>query len=384
MSLREVLLDGSPGAALGLLRALREALDGSGPAVLPLNAQDQPLTDLRAGMAPGEPVEPGTAAVVVTSGSTGEPKGVVLSAAALTASAVATHDRLGGPGRWLLALPAQHIAGVQVLVRSILAGREPVVLRPGGFHAKAFTEAAADTLGDRGPHYTALVPTQLTRLLAAGGDALAALRGFDAVLLGGAATPDALRRRAIEAGVRVVTTYGMTETAGGCVYDGVPLTGVAVRIGAGGRIELAGPVLATGYRLRPRETAAAFAGGWFRTDDLGRVRADGTLEVLGRADDVINTGGVKVAAAAVERVLAAQPGVAEAGVVGLPDPQWGQRIAAVVVPSTVDDPPDPEALRAAVRAALGAPAVPKVIRFADRLPRRGPGKVDRAALAESF
>jgi O-succinylbenzoic acid--CoA ligase len=162
----------------------------------------------------------------------------------------------------------------------------------------------------------------------------------------------------------------------------VPLDGVDVRIGAGGVIELTGPVLAQRYRLRPQETEAAFAGGWFRTGDLGRLRADGTLEVLGRADDVINTGGVKVAAAAVERVLAAQPGVAQAGVVGLADPQWGQRVVAAVVAASV--PPDVSALRAAVRAELGAAAVPKEIRFVPVLPLCGPGKVDRAALAGLF
>ncbi|HEV2783552.1 MAG TPA: o-succinylbenzoate--CoA ligase [Actinophytocola sp.] len=381
--MREVLVDGSTASAATLTRALRAALDGSGPAVLPLHANDPRLTDLRASLAPGEPAEPGTAVVVATSGSTGVPKGVVLSAGALRASAGATHDRLAGPGGWLLVLPAQHIAGVQVLVRSIMAGREPVLMSTAaGFRPRAFTEAASDLLAEDGPHYTALVPTQLARLL--DGDALRALRGFAGVLVGGAAAPGALLDRARDAGIRVVATYGMTETAGGCVYDGVPLAGVRVRIAAGGLIELAGPMLASGYRLRPQETAAAFAGGWFRTGDLGRLRPDGSLEVLGRADDVINTGGVKVAAAAVERVLAAQPGVAEVCVVGLPDPEWGQRIAAAVVVSTVDGPPDVGALCTAVRGELGAPAVPKEIRFVDRLPRHGPGKVDRAAVAAAF
>ena len=378
--MREVLVDGSPAAAGELHRALRAALDGSGPAVLPLPANDPRLADLRASLAPGEPVEPDTAVVLTTSGSSGDAKGVLLSAAALRASASATHDRLGGPGRWLLALPANHIAGVQVLVRAIVCGREPVVMSGGvGFRSRVFTEAAADVLSDAGPCYTALVPTQLTRLLADGGDGLRALRGFDAVLLGGAATPGALLVRAVEAGVNVVTTYGMTETAGGCVYDGVPLAGVGVRIGAGERIELSGPMLASGYRLRPAETAAAFAGGWFRTDDLGRLHRDGSLEVLGRADDVINTGGLKVSAAVVERVLAAQHGVAEACVVGLPDREWGEVVAAAVVPAA--DPPDEAALLAAVRVELGGASVPKVLRFVGELPLHGPGKVDRAAVA---
>ncbi|HEU5472000.1 MAG TPA: o-succinylbenzoate--CoA ligase [Actinophytocola sp.] len=386
--MRHVPVDGSPAAAGALLAALRAALTGSGPPVLPLPAgKDRLLAEL----APGEPVEPGTALVVATSGSTGSAKGVVLSAAALSTSASATHERLGGPGRWLLALPAGHIAGVQVLVRSVLAGTEPVLLDlSAGFDAAAFAAAAAGMTGR--PRYTALVPTQLGRLLAGAGGP--ALRSFDAVLLGGAPAPAGLLDRARAAGVAVVTTYGMTETAGGCVYAGVPLAGAAVRIGPDGLVQLAGPMLATGYRLRPVETAAAFACGWFRTSDLGRLRPDGTLEVLGRADDLINTGGLKVAPGAVERVLAAQPGVAEACVVGLPDPEWGQRVVAAVVCSAECGPgggpgggtgrPDPAALCAAVRAELGPAAVPKAIRFVDRLPLRGPGKVDREAVAASF
>jgi O-succinylbenzoic acid--CoA ligase len=170
----------------------------------------------------------------------------------------------------------------------------------------------------------------------------------------------------------------MSETAGGCVYDGTPLDGVRVRI-VDGMIELAGPMLATGYRLSPAETAAAFVDGWFRTSDLG-VFQDGSLQVLGRADFMINTGGVKVSPAAVEAVLTAQAGVAEACVVDLPDAQWGQLVAAVVVPVDPSRPPAVAELAGAVRAALGAPAVPKVVRFAGDLPLRGPGKVDRSGV----
>jgi O-succinylbenzoic acid--CoA ligase len=367
---REILVDGPDGVA-ELTAALRDALDG-GPAVLPLGASDPRLPRLRARLAPGEPAEPGTAVVVATSGSTGDAKGVLLSAAALRASAAATHERLGGPGRWLLPLPAQHVAGVQVIVRSLLAGFEPAVVGRG----QAFADAAQALAAPR--RYTSLVPTQLTRFLDDEVE-LAALRGFDAVLLGGAATPAPLLARATAAGVRVVTTYGMSETAGGCVYDGRPLDGVRVRI-AGGVVELGGPVLAHGYRLDPDATARAFAGGWFRTTDLGVRHADGVLEVLGRADFMINTGGVKVAPAAVEAVLTAQPGVAEACVVDLPSPEWGQLVAAAVVPADAE--PDVPGLRAAVRAALGGPAVPKLVRFTEALPLRGPGKVDRDAVRE--
>jgi O-succinylbenzoic acid--CoA ligase len=326
------------------------------------------MAQLRTAMAPDEPVLPGTAVVVTTSGSTGAAKGVELSAAALTASAAATHARLGGPGQWLLTLPPHHIAGVQVIVRSLLAGLPPVIRG-----SQTFADAVASMNGPR--RYTSLVPTQLLRLLdeTAGLDAL---RTFDAVLLGGAATPAPLLARARAAGVTISTTYGMSETAGGCVYDGKPLDGVRVRLDDG-VIHLAGPMLASGYRLDPSATAAAFAGGWFRTTDLGELHPDGTLSVLGRADFVINTGGVKVAPSAVEAALATHPGVAEACVVDLPSEEWGQLVAAAVVPADPASPPEVSTLRDTVREQLGAPAVPKLVRFADHLPLRGPGKVDR-------
>jgi o-succinylbenzoate---CoA ligase len=359
-------VDGSPDAVAGLVTALAAALDG-GPAVLPVGPAPVPE------VAAAPPA--GTAVVIATSGSTGAPKLVALSAAALRASATATAARLGGPARWLLALPAEHVAGVQVVVRALLAGTPPVVqdLR-GGFRPDGFAAATA-RLGP-GPRCTSLVPTQLGRLLDAGGPALDALRGYAAVLVGGAALDPRTRQRALAAGVRVVTTYGMSETAGGCVYDGVPLDGVRVDLDADGRIRLGGPTLASGYVGRPDDPA--FAGGWFRTGDLGRWRG-GRLEVLGRADDVINTGGEKVAPAAVERVLAARPGVRAACVVGLPDPRWGQVVGAAVALAP-GEPPDEDGWRAAVRAELGRAAVPRVLRVVDELPLRGIGKPDRAAV----
>jgi O-succinylbenzoic acid--CoA ligase len=364
----------STDAPRDLIKALRAALDGSGPAVLPLGP-DQSADAL----APDEPVEPDTALVVRTSGSTGTPKGVLLSAAALRASATATHERLGGPGQWLLAMPAHHIAGIQVLVRSILAGTEPVLIAQSGFRPRVFTEAASDALGSVGPCYTALVPTQLTRIIRDGGDALAALRAFDCVLIGGAAVSERVLELASEARVRVRTTYGMSETAGGCVYDGVPLDGVGVRV-VDGVIELSGPTLAHGYRLDPERTRRSFVDGWFRTSDAGQLVGQ-ELIVFGRVDDVINTGGVKVAAAAVEKVLAAQANVVEACVVGVPDAEWGQRVvAAVVISGAVDQ----SVLAAAVRGELGVAAVPKVIMVMASLPVTGPGKVDRCAVIDLF
>jgi O-succinylbenzoic acid--CoA ligase len=359
-------LDGSPESLEALKRAVADAL-GGGPAVLPF--ADPALRDA---MAPDEPAEPGTAVVIATSGSTGAPKGVLLSARALVASAEATHARLGGPGHWLLATPAHYIGGLQVLVRSLLAGTTPALLTGHGFRPDDFAAAASALKG--GPRYTALVPTQLVRLLDDGGAGLAAAKAFDAIVVGAAATTPALRERAADAGVRIVPAYGMSETASGCVYDGFPLDGVRVDV-SGDRIRIAGDVLAHGYRRRPDLTAEAFRDGWFTTSDRGVRHDDGRVEVLGRADDMINTGGVKVSATAIERCLCAQPGVRDACVVGLPDPEWGEAVVALVVPAG-----EPGDLRAAVRAELGAASTPKRIEYDVELPLRGPGKIDRAAV----
>ncbi|TCO65254.1 o-succinylbenzoate--CoA ligase [Actinocrispum wychmicini] len=355
---------------------LPAALAGSGPALLPGGP-----ADLAGPLGPDEdsPDDP-TAVVVATSGSTGEPKGVLLSAGALRASAEATHARLGGPGRWLLATPARYIGGIQVVVRSLLAGSPPVVQDLStGFRAEDFLAAADQLLASPGRHYTALVPTQLARLVDT--PARSALAALDGIVLGGA--PMGAELRTAAAGLPVVTAYGMSETASGCVYDGVPLDGVSVRlaedllagssISTAGRVALSGPVLARGYRNRPDLTAAAFVDGWFVTSDLGQW-VDGRLTILGRADDMINTGGVKVPASAVERLL--ERHVPAACVVGLDDPEWGQIVAAVVVAADADL----DALREQVRAELGAPAVPKVLRVVDALPLRGPGKIDKAAV----
>jgi O-succinylbenzoic acid--CoA ligase len=267
------------------------------------------------------------------------------------------------------------------VVRALLAGAPPVVqdLRA-GFRPEGFT-AATRELGT-GRRCTSLVPTQLGRILDAGGAALDALRSYDAVLVGGAALAPGLHARARAAGVAIVTTYGMSETAGGCVYDGRPLDGVRVELDGDGRIRLGGATLADGYLGAPELTAAAFVDGWFRTGDLGRWH-DGRLEVLGRADDMIITGGENVAPAAVERVLTAQQGIVAACVVGVPDVEWGQLVAAAVVldRDARSQPLDADRLRAAVRAELGRAATPRVLRALPAIPLRGIGKPDRAATA---
>jgi O-succinylbenzoic acid--CoA ligase len=318
-----------------------------------------------------------TAFVVATSGSTGLPKGALLPVSALHASGAATQQRLGGPGRWLLALPAHHIAGLQVLLRCAAAGVPPDVLDTAEpFTAARFVDAVAAMAAPTGEfrrRYVSLVPTQLHRILAEP-EAVEAARTFDAVLVGGAAAAPTLLDRATTAGITVVTSYGMSETCGGCVYDGRALDGITVSTDEDGRIALSGPVVARGYRGRPGDPAFPTPG-TFRTDDWGTVTG-GRLTVLGRRDDLIMTGGVKIAPSVVEARLATMPGVAQAVVVGVPDPHWGEAVAALI--TVTGRPPDIEATRAAV-ADLSAAHRPRHLVVVDELPLIGPGKPDRAA-----
>ena len=355
-----------------LLAALDDVLHGRSPALLPVGADRSALAALRV----GEDIDDDVALVATTSGTTGAPKGALLTAAALTASAAATHERLGGQGRWLLALPSYHIAGIQVLVRSLLAGTVPVELDvSAGFDAGQLPYAV-DELGP-GRRYAALVATQLAKAL---DDpvAAAALADLDAVLIGGGPASRPVLDAAADAGVTVVRTYGMSETAGGCIYDGVPLDGVKLRIDDG-RIVLGGPTLAKGYRNPPDPDPFAEAG-WFRTDDIGVVDDSGALSVRGRVDDAISTGGLTVLPQPVEAALRTHPAVADCAVFGLPDERLGQRVVAAVVLAGGSAAPTLDALRAHVARTLDHTAAPRELHIVDSLPMRGIGKVDRSAL----
>lgn len=358
-----------------LLAALEQVLRGKAPALVPVGA-DIDRSALEA-LRVDEPIEDDVALVATTSGTTGAPKGALLTGAALTASAVATHARLGGPGRWLLALPSYHIAGIQVLVRSLLAGTTPVELDVSTGFDIGQLPSAIDELGP-GRRYTSLVATQLAKALDDPG-ATAALAELDAVLIGGGPAPRSVLDAAADAGVNVVRTYGMSETAGGCVYDGVPLDGVALRIDDG-RIVIGGPTLAKGYRNPPEPDPFAEAG-WFRTDDLGVVDDSGVLSVLGRVDDAISTGGLTVLPQPVEAALRTHPAVADCAVFGVADERLGQRVAAAVVPADGAAAPTLEQLRAHVMRTLDHTAAPRELLIVDALPLRGIGKVDRSALA---
>lgn len=279
--------------------------------------------------------------IVETSGSTGRPKRVVLSRDAMRASAAATIDRLGGPGTWELNLPPTYVAGIQVLYRALVAP---------------------------GPRrYLSLVPTQLVRRVEDPG-----LRAYDAVLVGGGPLDPADRGRAEANGIRVVQTYGMSETCGGCVYDGVPLDRVAVKVDATGEVRIAGPILFDGYDGDSVLTEQVLDGGWLRTNDLGHIDADGRLRILGRADDVIITGGVKVPAAAVAEMLRGHPEVGDVAVVGVPDPEWGERVVAVLTGAAVLD-----ELRDRVTPREWAP---RTLVTVDAIPLLANGKPDRQAL----
>ncbi|MFD5554641.1 AMP-binding protein [Streptomyces sp. NPDC127068] len=367
-----------------LRQALARALDGTGPAICPLSptlpalSLRTVLTDLRPTTvetpfgarthSPGGTVDPGVAVVMATSGSTGRPKLVELTADALLRSASTTLDRVGArpQDRWLCCLPTDRIAGLQVLTRSLLAGTDPVILPR--FDTTAVAASDANLL--------AVVPTQLLRLLDAGVN----VARFRAVLVGGAALPGRLRARARTHGARIVTTYGMTETCGGCVYDGEPPVDVRVRIGDDGLVQLSGPVLFHRYHGDPELSAAAWRGDWFVTHDLG-VMSGGRLHVLGRVDDIINTGGHKVAAGHVADVLSGHPCVAEVVVVGRPDAEWGERVTAVVVPRRT--PPTLTELRSWLRDRLPAYAAPRELELRQALPRLASGKPDRVSLRTS-
>ena len=323
----------------------------AGHAVLPVDPRlpAPAVAALLDAMRPGEPVEPGDALVVATSGTTGAPKGVVLTHDAVAASVAAVHRRLAvdpTDDAWLAALPVAHIGGLAVVLRALVGG-VPLLFD--------WDEPAATLVS--------VVPTQLERHRAAD------LSRFRVVLVGGSAD-----WRAGDRPTNVVHTYGSTETGSGVVYDGVPLDGVEVRIDEQGTISVRGAMLLRAYRdgTDPKD-----ADGWFATGDAGTWDSEGRLVVHGRLDDVIVTGGEKVWPAAVEAVLAAAalPGVVDLGVGGVADPEWGERVVVYVVVSEGCSPPDPAMVRDLVKAALPAYAAPQEVVVVPALPRTSSGKL---------
>lgn len=403
----------------GLPAAVARMLTG-GPPLAPLPSDPGARTAALAMLRPEQPVvEDDAGLIVATSGSTGEPKGVVLSRAAIHAGVTATHARLGGPGNWTLALPAHYVAGVLVIARAVAAGTD---LFPCTGDLHDLPDPATLTQAASPRNYLSLVPTQLVRALTQP-DVLARLAAYDAILLGGAAADPAILARAASAGLRVVTTYGMSETSGGCVYDGVPLDGVDISLDDAGRVSISGPVVFSGYRLRPDLTAEVLvepvgspaaadaatphpyaspapAGSapsrTLFTRDRARwvplaeeasapaARCGGPgqpghpdqparrLEVLGRIDDVVISGGVNVDLAAVEKALhTIDP---HGAAIGVPDPEWGTRIVAAL---TNDLPL--AALRDRLHT-LEPAARPRGLLRHPHLPTTASGKIDRQEL----
>jgi O-succinylbenzoic acid--CoA ligase len=365
-----------------LVRLLRDCWH-AGAALLPVDPRLPPpaLDDLMRRARPtvtvdgdvarrvdGDPVPPGAAAVVATSGTSGRPRLVLLSRDAITAAVRGSAERLGiaAGDPWLLCVPPAHIGGLLVLFRGLLLD-VPVVVH-GAFDVDRF---AAET----GVRCVSVVPTMLRRLV----DARVDMRRLRTMLVGGDSLNSGLAERARALGAPLVHTYGQSQSCGGVVYDGVPLRDVTAAVSAAGEVLLGGPTLMSGYRGDDAATASAFtADGRLRTGDQGVVDG-GVLRVLGRLRDVIVSGGEKVAPADVEDVLRAHPGVRDAAVVGEADDEWGERVVAMVVPAAGSAPPLAD-LRDWVRARLPAYAAPKDVLAVDDIPRTPSGKVRREAV----
>lgn len=361
-----------------VLPDLEQAIAGE-RTLLPVPEEDPARTQvLKASQRAGHDIDAAIALVVSTSGSTGTPKGAQLTAANLVSSADATHQFLGGPGQWLLAMPAHHIAGLQVLIRSLIAGVKPAACDlTDGFNISEFAGLSRELheTGDR--CYTSLTPMQLDKAMHTL-EGIEALRLFDAILVGGAATSPKLLRAAEDLRIRVVTTYGSSETSGGCVYNGRPIAGAQVRLAEddNNRIHLGGPMIARGYRNLPEHEAFAREG-WFATSDAGSL-IDDQLLVTGRLDTIIDSGGLKLHPEVVEKHMLALDGVDAACVVGVPDDRLGQRIVTAYSGTATRT----DLLEAFEE--LPRWQVPKEILHVDQMPLIGPGKVDRRKVAGLF
>lgn len=383
--LRAVSIEPGALGVAAVLADIRRAVLGDGEPIALLAAGPEQLRarSLEA-VAIHDPVDPDTAVVITTSGSTGQPRGVELSRTALRASVDACHSYFLGPGRWVTAMPAHHVGGLMTVVRSIVAGFDPVVHDGVGgaaaFTAEDFavTTALAYSKSHGEPLYVSLTPTHLDRLIREP-VGIAALARYGAVLSGAAATPPELLVTLQRNGIRVARSYGMTETCGGVVYDGKPIAGVEIGIAAG-RVRVTGPMVARGYR-----GPAHLSEGVFSTTDQGvpsMLTADlgsfdnGVLTVTGRADDVVQVGGQSVDLAAVTAVFRSLPGVVDAVVVAVPDREWGSVPMALVVGAI------PASFDVVIGQQLGRAAVPRTCRVVDDLPRLASGKVDRLAAIE--
>lgn len=383
-----------------VLPALKSALDGSGPAIAPFPDGPPALINLlKDAIRPDVqsfPLERNDIAIVAaTSGSTGAPHGVLLTQNAIHASVTAFANRFGKDARWVLSVPAHRIAGLMVLARALLL-ENPFEVDPsiGGnrtFDAVTFaaTTKAAKRKSevDGRPLMVSLVPTQIARLINTGAVGIEALQAYDLVLSGAAATPQPLLNSLREYGIKVSISYGMTETCGGCVFDGRPLDGVNISLRTKddiepGRISISGPVLASGYRLRPDLNALTFIDGRLVTNDVGKLDTENLLHVLGRLDDIVTVGGVNVALSAVEALIRHHPDVDDVAVIDVVDELWGSLPLAYIIlrnrnTNTLEL---TQSIQEAIAQRIGRAATPRTIHFVDTLPMLDSGKVDRLNL----
>jgi O-succinylbenzoic acid--CoA ligase len=388
------------GGVLKLAAVIGPALDGSGPAIAPMAASPefvvaQTLEALRPDN-PNHPLESNDIAIVsATSGSTGTPRGVLLSQQALSASATAFGNRFGTNNRWVVSMPVHRIAGIMVLVRSWYHN-SPFEIDPsvGGarqFEVAAFAattmRAVRESNKDGRALMVSLVPTQIARLIESGSVGIEALQSYDLVLSGAAATPQPMLNKMRELGIKVSISYGMTETCGGCVFDGRPLDGVNISLGTKddvepGRVTISGAVAASGYRLRPDLDAVSFISGQVQTHDVGKLDSSGLLHILGRLDDVVTVGGVNVALSAVESLIRHHPAIEDVAVIDLQDELWGSiPIAYVVTRNHVSNPSSLiSEIQGTIRDQISRAAVPRTVQLVTSLPMLDSGKIDRISL----
>lgn len=388
------------GGVLTMAAAVREALDGTGPAIAPFpTGPAEAVAYMREAIRPDDELLPlendDIAMVLATSGSTSTPRGVLLSREALMSSAQAFGNRFGTDNRWVISMPVHRVAGAMILVRSWVHGSpfevDPSVGGAQPFTANTFTEttrrAVIASQADGRQLMVSLVPTQIARLVEAGEMGLNALRSYDVVLSGAAATPQPLLNRLRDEGVNVVVSYGMSETSGGCVFDGQPLDGVKISLGTKddvepGRISIGGPVIASGYRLRPDLDAVMFIDGRVQTQDVGKLDAAGMLHVLGRLDDVVIVGGVNVSLSAVESLVRHHPDIEDVAIIDVPDDLWGSLPLAYIVARSHNV--DRELLMAEIRSTvadrISRAATPRSFAFLNQLPMLDSGKIDRLGL----
>lgn len=380
-----------------LYPVLRECLQGTTPPLLALPSNPVEAQRLHRHFV-GQPA-PGSALIMATSGTTGTPKGARLSATALCAAIDSTHAALGGPGRWLLAVPAHHIIGMQVLLRSLHAGYDPVTMPiEDGFHL-ADLPSAIEQLCDGSStsprrHYASLVPSQLdtlyhdlhsphdpTRHVAE--NALEACSHLDAILSGGAPLPDHIDTFLTQAGLTIVRGYGSSEVGGGVLFDGRPGPATQFRIDpTTHRVNIGGATLADGYVGLATHPDWTEEDGqrWYHTHDLGHWDENGRLIIDGRLDEAINSGGIIVIPQPLEAALYTHPGVKECAVIGLPHPHFGQCVTAVIVPTDHNAPPTLDDLTAVLEPTFDHYSIPKKVIYLPQLPHRSNGKLNRTQL----